>query len=342
MVTEAELLLENIKSWNDIKAIYNKPDLLLGNGFSLQFSSNFHYSSLFQIFLSNCDPTHQKLFNQFETTNFELIQKYLNFSKQVNNVLGISISEIDLALENLKEGLIRTIEVVHPRVEDINFEILENIAIQLEEFGDIFTTNYDLYLYHIVMKSNDISNLKKTDKNYRPNYRRYQDYHWGNRAPDGFNQFMGYQNKDYKSIYYLHGSLFLFHDGKLRKNGDELIDTISKQITYNNIPNFITEGSAKMKLDSIKLNSYLSFCREFLELSKKPILIFGNTLGEFDNHILHSIRIHPKTIIYCIYTGNDRPIIEIKKEQLHFQSLFNEYPKHNIEFVNASTVFNLI
>ena len=202
MPTERELAENNIINWNLIEHRYTNPDLLLGNGFSLQFSGNFSYTSLFEIFLQNCDDVHRKLFREFDTTNFELIQKYLTYALKVNGILELSTTEINTAIEQLKNGLIQTIEQVHPRNQDINFNQLERIALQMSAFGNIFTTNYDLYLYHIIMKSMD---LRLSQKGYVA----YQDYFWGNQAPNGFKQFMSYQNYNYKDIFYLHGSLFI-------------------------------------------------------------------------------------------------------------------------------------
>jgi len=338
MISLEDLSKNGIQSWELVKKEYKNPDLLLGNGFSLQFSNKFSYNSLFEIFLSNCDPTHQVLFNQFETTNFELIQKYLAYSKIVNTILKLPIEQIDTAIEQLKEGLIKTIEAVHPRSQEIDFNQLNNIALQLAEFGDIFSTNYDLYLYHILIKSNDISATSKS-------YTAYQDYFWGTEAPQGFKQFVHYQKFQYKHVYYLHGSLFIFREGaadiKLLKDAasNELIDKISEQIKDNRFPTFISEGSGSDKLNSIRHSNYLLFSINKLKHSGKPLVIFGNVLGEFDNHILNAIKEIPKNIVYCIYTG-ERTLAELNTEKYSFLSKFNDYP-NQIDFVDSKTVFEL-
>jgi hypothetical protein len=338
MISEEELQRHNIIKWSLIQPRYTKPNLLLGNGFSLQFSNRFSYNSLFEIFLENCDETHHRLFTEFGTTNFELIQKYLNYALKVNGILDLSTEEINTAIEQLKNGLIKTIEEVHPRIHDIDLDQLENVAQQLSEFGDIYTTNYDLYLYHIIMKSIDISQSQK-------GYIAYQDYFWGNQAPVGFKQFMSYQNYNYKDIFYLHGSLFIFRedlvDTKLLRTDEntELIDLIADQIRNDKIPTFITEGSGNDKLKSITNNNYLSFCLKQLTNSEKPIIVFGNGLGDFDNHILKAIKQKPKDIIYSIYCG-ERTMDDINAEKFNFLSKFNNYPKE-IEFINSATLFDL-
>lgn len=336
MVSTAELGTIGIIDWNLIKAKYEKPNLLLGNGFSLQFSTKFSYGSLFEIFLDTCDATHKSLFSHFGTSNFELILRYLTQARIINSHLSLPTQPIDVAILQLKNGLIRAIEYVHPRIHEIDFDQLEEVANQLADFGDIFTTNYDLYLYHIIMKSLDIS---KYTKGYVP----YQDYYWGGHAKAGFLEFVNYQNYTYKHLYYLHGSLFIFKQGlmdvkiKRSSEGTELIDKIADEIRNNNIPNFVSEGAGDDKRKSITQNDYLRFCIEKLKVSTKPILVFGNSLGEFDSHILEAIKVIPKEIIYCIYVGN-RTLQDLHHEKLSFTKNFNSYPK-TIDFVDSKTVF---
>jgi hypothetical protein len=305
----------------------------------MQFSENFGYSSLFRLFLGNCNTQYRNLFSQFGTTNFELIQKYLNYTIKVNTALDLPTQPVLDALEHLKTGLIHTIEQVHPRAEEINFQQLNRIAEKLREFKDIFTTNYDLYLYHIIMLSHDISNK---DRTYVP----YQDWFWGrHNAPDGFREFMDYQNHTFKHVYYLHGSLFLFKQGlyniKLIKDDfdTELIEAIGDQIRRNRFPMFVSEGAGEQKKERIQENNYLRFCLEKLEESNGPILIFGNGMGEFDSHILRALKKQERHIIYSIYTLN-RPMNIINLEKLNFQSKFNNYGGE-IKFINSSTVFGI-
>jgi hypothetical protein len=268
-----------------------------------------------------------------------LILKYLTQARIINSHLGLPTQPIDLAILQLKNGLIRAIEYVHPRVLEIDFDQLEDIALQLADFGDIFTTNYDLYLYHIIMKSLDISK-------YTTGYIPYQDYFWGGYARTGFLEFVNYQNRGpYKHLYYLHGSLFIFKQGlmdvkiKRSSEGTELIDKIADEIRNNNIPNFVSEGAGDDKRKSIARNDYLRFGTDNLKSSTKPILVFGNSLGEFDSHILEAIKAKPKEIVYCIYVGN-RTTEDLHHEKLSFIKNFNNYSK-SIDFVDSKTVFSI-
>lgn len=339
MATRDELNQNQIFDWQTIKPENVKPELLLGNGFSLLFARNFSYSSLFELFLDTCTIRQRELFSHFGTNNFELILKYLTYSKKVNTILGLPTEEITTAIEQLKNGLITVIESVHPRNEEIDFDVLTTVARRLNEFGDIFTTNYDLYLYHIIMISND---LYRSNTSNRP----YQDWFWGRNAPAGFLEFMTFQNYvHYKHIFYLHGALFIFNRGlsaiKITRSGgsSELINLISEQIRQENIPTFVSEGSGEQKQESIQNNYYLAFCINKLKNCKKPILIFGNSLSEFDSHILNSLKYNIRDIYYCIFSGT-RTIEEINLEKNAFSVKMHGYGGRII-FVDSTTVFNI-
>jgi len=336
MIERKTLYDKKIYTWDEFKGKLDKPDLLLGNGFTMQFSGNFSYGSLFEIFLQNCHESYRPLFQSFGTTNFELILRYLNNAIQINKILGQPTELIQTAIEQLRNGLITSIEQMHPRNADIDFDRLTEIAEQFEKFGDIYTTNYDLYLYHILMITNDLSRTKD-------GYVAYQDFYWGNQAPEGFRQFMDYQNYVYKDIYFLHGALFVYNDGggevKLLKNatGDELIESISTEIRRSHFPIFVSEGNARDKLSSINRSRYLRFCLDNLAKSDNSIVIFGNALHEIDIHIIDAIKYHQRDIIYCLYIG-DRSLESVLEEKHKFSGKF-EYYRKSIEFIDSSTVF---
>lgn len=335
MISEIELRSNEIYQWNDIKNKFDYPDLLLGNGFSLQFSNKFSYASLFEEFLKKCDSKHKKLFQQFDTPNFESIQKHLTYALKVNTIFGLPIDDIKRAIVQLKEGLISTIHEIHPKNALINSDKIEEIAHKLQGFGDIYTTNYDLYLYHIVMKTND---LKISDCNYKVSY---QDYFWSKMPQGKYNEFRDFQEYRYKNIFYLHGALFIFkgniYPKKLISIQDNLIDTIYENIKQGDFPVFISEGTSEEKMKGILNDMYLSFCMRKLRESESPIVVFGNTLGEFDSHILNAIKFNSRDIVYCIYC-NGKTIDEVSAEKYNFKAKFKNYTK-NIYFIDSSSLF---
>lgn len=328
-----------IRQWNVLKENYDHPDLLLGNGFSINQNAKFTYKSLFDTFLGNCPAAYQEVFKHFNTTNFELILEYLTHTQKVNEILKLPTAPVIEAIKILKNGLIESIKQVHPRVADIDWNSLDTITRSLKDFNDVFTTNYDLYLYHMIMRAKD---FHTADKNFRP----YNDYFWGqHNAPPGYREFVNYQDyKFYKHIYYVHGALFIFKYGVIdlkitRGAGVELIEVIAEEIQKGNFPIFVTEGNSQDKMNAIYRSNYLLFSLKALNRSTRPLLVYGHSLSDVDEHIISALYNSPRKLIYAIYVGDRTP--ESLQHEKH--SILVKFPKARyapeIEFVDSSTVF---
>lgn len=272
-MTSKELNLIGIREWDWISEKYEKPNLLLGNGFSVNIADQFNYKSLFETFIKNADQKFSQLFRQFGTSNFEIIQEHLSHTSKVNHIFDLETKEILCALEDLKNGLIKTINEVHPRFKEIQNDQIDKLTKQfVEEFGDIFTLNYDMFLYHLIMRSVDLYN----DGKYK---QAYQDYFWGSMEGDT-REFMPFQKYQYyKHIYYLHGALCFFKsdiiDYKiLRKPEVEIIEVIESQIKQGKFPLFVSEGNSPDKLKSIGRSNYLSFCLRKLKKDNRPLFMW--------------------------------------------------------------------
>jgi hypothetical protein len=143
-MTKDELSELDIVDWTDYSENFSHADLLIGNGFSQNFSNDFRYNSLFVEFLSSCEPAEAARFRSFETTNFEAIQRELQAAVRVNGLFGISCGGVEQSVDALRQGLIKAIRAKHPRTDDINWPILRALTNQLKWAEDIFTLNYDL------------------------------------------------------------------------------------------------------------------------------------------------------------------------------------------------------
>jgi hypothetical protein len=93
-LSNTELNNLGIRQWSDLQSRHEELDLLLGNGFSINFSSKFRYGSIYEKFQEKCAPLYKQLFAQFETTNFEEIILMLTYAKRVNNIFELSTAEI--------------------------------------------------------------------------------------------------------------------------------------------------------------------------------------------------------------------------------------------------------
>lgn len=337
MVSEKQLKELGVKNWSDLSNDFVEADLLLGNGFSINLAGHLNYKSLFEEFLKLCTPSYHIIFSSFKTNNFERIQEILIDAKRVNKLFGMAKNNgrINDAIELLKNGLIKSIRNNHPIYSLINPNQLQQLSIQLNNFGDIFTLNYDLFLYHIIMQMKDES--------YRENrVAPYSDYFCGENG-EQFKQFMNYDDYHPKHVYYLHGALFLFKIPpdilKLRRGDEpkELVVMIGDVITRGIMPLFVSEGKYKEKLETIKRSNYLNFCYEALEQSKNKLVIFGSSLSEQDAHIYKAINYkkNKRELAISIHIGN-KSKDELEEEIKHKKGKFKY---HKIYFFDSETIF---
>jgi hypothetical protein len=137
--------------------------LLLGNGFSMAYDPNiFSYNALYDFVSSLKDSTLEAIFGAMKTKNFELMMEQLDASLSLLKALGVGTDvqeKPESAIEKLKNSLLAAIKALHP--EHV-FKIPEAKSAACAKFieaftgqgGKVFTTNYDLLLYWILMRQN--------------------------------------------------------------------------------------------------------------------------------------------------------------------------------------------
>lgn len=330
---DIELIELGIAKWDDIKGNFDKADLVLGNGFSINLAPSLHYDSLFQEFLGNCSPQERAIFESFNTTNFEFIMADFIGALKVNRILGLETAQIEAAIVKVREGLIQAIEAKHPRAHNVNWDKLNKLAEDLDGFNDIYTLNYDVLLYHIIMRLRD---RHKDDNKVRP----YNDFCWSV-IDSHYLEFMDYQNySKYKHIYYLHGALFLFKSGymevKLRRGvNTELIDCVENEILNNHLPLFVSEGTPHDKVLAISRSRYLTFASTRLQLAKESIVIYGTSLSDPDKHIREAIIRGTPHLAFSVYIG-DRTKEEVAQE---IKNMRERLPVKDLVFFDSSTLF---
>ena len=170
---------------------------------------------------------------------------------------------------------------------------------------EIFTLNYDLLLFWVLMKFNDLEEQNKFigDKDCRL---KVSDG-FGNSLYGNNDEYVVYKNNDsnfYQTIHYLHGALHIFDkESEIIKNTYSRTERKLRQQTLDNLeksiyPIFISEGTANNKKARIIHNSYLNNSFKTLRTLKNndskfkkenSIIIFGTTLKSNDNHIIEAI-----------------------------------------------------
>ena len=289
---------EKLKTYDEvIKYLGSCPKhLLLGNGFSIGYDSQiFSYNSLSKFVEKVGNETLTKLFNIINTTNFELVMQQLDNVTRIVEAFDadpVLVEKIRAASKQLKESLIDAIKELHP--EHV-FELKETkskaCAAVLNEFlnngGNIFTTNYDLLLYWILLR-NDLQNkgdgfgrdADETTEYLAPEDRTYSELRWD-------------RNKESQSVHFVHGGLHIFDTGieivKEEYTGEWLLNNIKNRLEKKQYPVFVAAGSSNEKLAHIMHNRYLAYCYESLCSISGSLISFGFGFGEYDEHIIAAI-----------------------------------------------------
>lgn len=298
--------------------------LLLGNGFSMAYDSNiFSYNALHDFITNLDDPDLTTVLGVIETKNFEIIMQQLdNFSAIIDAFGGDSAlkEKVDAASSRLKSSLLNAVKSLHPEhvfmvPEEQSVACSNFLNIFLESGGHIFSTNYDLLLYWILLRNQIINHvdgfgreLENPDEVVKGEDEQWSELIWG-------------KYKNTQNVYYVHGALPFFDTGidivKEEYNGTNyLLENISERMNSGEYPVFVTAGNGKEKLTHIMHNHYLSWCYDNLCNIEGSIVTYGFNFGPYDEHIIEAINraakegknIHPKLLsIYIgVYSEEDR------------------------------------
>ncbi|MGE3703515.1 MAG: DUF4917 family protein [Hyphomicrobiaceae bacterium] len=279
---------------NSIEKNRSRPfHLLLGNGFSMAYDpSIFSYNALHGFVEKLDDDLLKKLFEVTKTRNFEIVLEQLSTFIALLDAFGSDrrlTKQVLAASEALKSSLIDAIRALHPEhVFKVPEERMAACAKFLSTFlnsgGNLYTTNYDLLLYWVLMRSG----LKPGDGFGRDNQAEnpteepeYSELRWD-------------RNKDSQRVFYVHGALPLFDTGveviKEQYDGvDYLLDRVGRRIEVGHYPVFVTAGNGSQKLAHIKHNRYLDYCYESLATVTGSKVTFGFGFGESDEHIIEAL-----------------------------------------------------
>ncbi len=302
--------------------------LLLGNGFSMAYDSKiFSYNALHR-FIENLDnELLSKLFEIVNTKNFELVMQQLDNFCELIEAFGSDInlkSKVEEASIKLKESLINAIKELHPEhvfkiPEDKSAACAAFLNNYLENKGNVFTTNYDVLLYWVLMRNkipNAIDGFGRDRENadeYVPEDEvEYSELRWG-------------KHKERQTIHYVHGALPLFDTGIeiIKEEYDSahfIMEKIKSRLEKKEYPVFVTAGTGDQKLKHIMHNRYLTNCYENLSGIEGSLVTFGFNFGEYDEHIIEAINIASKhgkkvkdrlwSVYIGVYSDDDKKHIE--------------------------------
>lgn len=320
--------------------------LLLGNGFSMSYDSGiFSYNALGKFVDTIDDEILHQLFSVVKTNNFELLMKQLDDFAGIAKIFKVdagTIKQIENASLKLKSSLIDAIKELHPEhVFTIPEEKSAACASFLGHFllneGKIFTANYDLLLYWVLMR-NEIEksidgfgrDAEETDEYVPPEDVEYSELRWG-------------KYRESQNVFYLHGALPLFDSGaeiikEEYTSQHYLLENIKERLDRNEYPIFITAGNGAEKLKNIMHNRYLAYCYESLSALTGSLITFGFNFGEYDDHLIAAINKASKFSknragkLFSIYIG-----VYSDADLKHIQSIQKKF-KCKVNLFDAKTV----
>ena len=349
--------MENIKIVSFKEALKmsdsNKRHLLLGNGFSIAYRRDiFSYKNLFkEADFSSVSENAKRVFEKFDIYDFEIVIRKLRDTKQVLEVYRrrhkdkslLKLLEKDA--DGLKEILVRTLTYKHPdlpsRISESQYKAcIKFLSNFIEKGSHIFTLNYDLLLYWVLIKGWDMAvfDSRNIDDGFRP----------GEEGED----YVVWEPSEAKNqkVYYLHGALHLFDDGlEIKKytwsrTDIPLMQQIREAVSNDIFPLFVAEGTSDSKMTRINHSAYLGKgIRSFAGIGG-DLFIYGHSLSKNDSHILDYIGKSKIVNLFISIYGNPESKQNrntIKKAQLIKMSRSrhdkrNRYPL-NIIFYNAES-----
>lgn len=289
------MMTPELLDFSDAITQCNKPPhALLGNGFSVACRPNlFNYSRLLDQADLAARPQAREAFDRLRTTDFEIVMNALARAAELAEVYGTSDATLADRFredaEALKEVLVQTIAGTHPDLpKAITDEECASAKRFLSKFrgkGDkqkIYLLNYDLLTYWALMRS-DVEPQLQFDDGFR-------------QPEDGPEDWVVWEsNRHNQDMYYLHGGLHIYQSGpEIRKftwcnTRVPLMEQIRAALDENRFPLYVAEGTWQDKLTRIRRSDFLGRGRRSFRQIGGSLFVYGMSLSENDDHILHSI-----------------------------------------------------
>lgn len=308
-----------------LKMANSNKHLLLGNGFSIDWNKDiFRYEALVkQADFSSLSVDDKELFGLLSTSDFELVIDALKKASLLARLYFKQDQSLSKKFSEdaykLKDILATTIAKNHPDqprdVKDSEYKFCRNF---LSNFSTIYTLNYDLLLYWVLMHDQESIVKIKCDDGFRDSEDEQAEYVvWDNGSAYSQN------------IHYLHGALHLFDAGTelqkftWSKSGVRLITQIKDALDRGLFPLIVAEGTSDDKKTRVNHSGYLSKAKRSFSLIGGNLFIHGHSLADNDDHII-SLIADSKVNNLFISTMSDPNSPENAKKILKVQNLIDE------------------
>lgn len=305
--------MPDIRLWQEIEADF-QDGVLLGNGASMAVHPGFGYGSLFSKAreLGLIAGPVAEIFHRFETNDFELVLRRLWYAKLVNEALDIPPGAVEHSYEQVRNALIGTVRATHVTHEEAEPHLIL-IYRFLSRFNTVISLNYDLILYWASMLGN------------RELGRWFKDCF----QPATFREDWETLRRPFGAagatlFFYPHGNLALIRtpQGSESKvaGGDfePLLDAIlDRWQSGTAAPLFICEGTSAHKKRAIESAAYLQrVFREVLPTLDESLVIYGWSMSDQDEHILHQLQRSNVIRVAVSVRDNDQAYAQRAEERM--------------------------
>ncbi|RHA37748.1 DUF4917 family protein [Cellulomonas rhizosphaerae] len=312
----------DLQSWLSLQED-DWPTLLVGNGLSINLWAGFSYSSLYQS--AALTTAAQSIFNELGTTNFEQCLECLHHANIALSALNESTAKVDQTYEDVRDALFTAVGLVHVPWERFPQDAHDALAVAINGYDAVFTTNYDLSLYWSQMQTTKVVDIV--------------DYFWA--AGHQFDPAdTAVRSSRSTRMHYLHGGIHLWQDNQTGENGKwtsgrgRLLDIQGKYGPgIDRRPLFVSEGTAAAKARTIRQSTYLSFCLEQLRMDDKPTVVFGQSLADQDRHVVAALMHGPtRRIAVSMYPTTDDAAVIAEKARI-----LGALGRHKVEFFDSTS-----
>lgn len=290
-------------------------------------SKIFSYNALHNFVKDIDDKDLVVILEVIETRNFEVIMQYLESFSALIRALGgdpALKTRLDVASAKLKESLLNAVKSLHPehvfKIPDERSKACSKfLKLFLASGGSVYSTNYDLLLYWVLMRNAEIKHVDGCGRQREDDADEFvpaEEMQWSEEL------FWGV-NRDRQNIFYLHGALPFFDNGVavVKEQYDAygyLLEKISGRMEKGEYPIFVTAGDGQQKLKHIMHNRYLAHCYESLCSVGGSVVTFGFNFGPYDEHIIEALNRAAKqdlsrrlrSVYISVYSDEDRDHIE--------------------------------
>jgi hypothetical protein len=275
-----------LPSWAEVNEYAEWTGVLVGNGASIAVWPEFRYGSLYGVATSDA-VSHPltaediRLFEAFETENFEQILAALKTAGIVADALDLDVSTVEARYESAQRAMFEAVHAVHVPWEEVATNTIGRLFDALREYRYVYSTNYDLLLYWASMDRGG---------------KLFLDYFWGEgKTFDGFNTAIWETRKAWTRILFIHGGIHLrrLRSGGTRKvlaSDGSILEQFETGYSGDESPLLVSEGDSRDKFASITSSDYLSFAHQMFALHEGGLVVFGHSLSEQDDHLVRPMR----------------------------------------------------